>query len=384
MRSKWQLVPIVVRKMKSKWQLVPIIVLLALLVAEAYWYIPYTHPDSGKMHILDISSNANGAVTIKYELSASLPLDATVVVTPVQQEPQDLPVYIYYDEDYPVAGTFWNVTRMLWEHVKTDLALRTYTAEVRLVNAAELEAIFLSKSYGIVIMASGNFPSNVFSWEKNLAKPWLDAGGTLIWFGWVAGYYTVDKGQEEPVAWGMPNQLMEEGVKRMGLDSFFEIKAIWEHPISAESHSPLSESLDITYSLIQQAPLINKVVAAGGLILGKIGGETGKLRSSVSVIPIGSGRIIVFGFFPMGGHVANGPELCAQEVAQILCSGVLDSGSPSNIWHQSYHLSHSETKIDTCTIHLDKNTVGVVVYGYYATDSSGLLFYREFVTLKGR
>lgn len=374
MRSKWQLI---VSIMRSKWQLVPIIVLLALLVAEVYWYIPYTHPESSKMHIVDISLNANDAVTIKYQLSASLPLDATIVVTPVQRKPQDLTIYVYYDRNYPVACGLVTLTKMLWEQLTTELGVRGYAAEVKLANAAELEAIFSAKRHCIVIMASGGFPSNVFSWQTNLVKPWLDSGGTLIWFGWMPGYYTVDRGQEGMV-WGMPNQLMEEGIKRMGLDGFFEVKAIWDQPTNTDSQSPLSEALDISYSLIQQAPLIHKVVASGGLTLGKIGGETGRLRSSVSVIPIGSGKIIVFGFVVRDAFAANGPTLCARDIAQILCSGVLESGSASNIRHRTYHLSQGETRIDSCAIHLDGNTIGLVVCGYHATDSSGLLFSREF------
>jgi len=367
---------------KNRWQLIPIAIIILLLVSEAIWYAPYTHPKEGSLRIQGVTLDETGNVTINVQLSTNLPLDATIVITPVAEAPEDLPIYVFYDKNYPTVNTSWIFNQMLWEHVKTEFYLRGYSAEVELANAEELESLLSAKTPAILIIASGAFPSNLFSWEKNLVKPWIDSGGILIWFGGVPGYYIAQKGQSgEEIEQDLPQHLYEEGPKRLGLESFFEFMAIEEQPTVAELESSLSEMLDTKYNLIKQAPLLHKVISVNGLVLGKIGGHPEKLKSSISMIPIRIGKTIIFGYFLRSSLVLNGPELSARDIAQILCSGVLESSSISNIWHRSYQLSEGETRVDTLALQIEPNTAELVIYGYSSQESSSLLFHREFISL---
>jgi len=299
---------------KNKWQYVAIAILIVLLVSEVIWYSPYTHPKEGSFCVLDVVQNSEGGltnVTITYQLNANLPLDVTVLVTPVKAVPPDpdLPIYVFYDKNYPTVGTDWILSAMLQAHLKAELYLRGYSAEVRLADAEELEDILSKNESAIVIMASGAFPSNIFSKKTNLVKPWIKSGGILIWFGWFPGWYSVEKGQgRDEIKDDMPQNLRQDGPSQLGLEGLFEFVVLNKSLVVAEEHSPLSELIDTTYNLIHQAPLLDRVDAKSGLALGKTGGEPERLRSSISMIPVGEGEIIIFGFFLRNSLVLNGPE----------------------------------------------------------------------------
>jgi hypothetical protein len=320
-----------------------------------------------------------------YQIVSGLPLDATVVVTPVEQVPNDLPVYVFYDLDYPTVATDWIFSAMLQGHLDAELRLRGHSNDPKLVNATELENILVNKETAVLIMASGGFPSNVFSKDVNLVKPWIDSGGILVWFGFTIGYYSLEKGmKKEDITWDMPQNPQENGSKMLGLDGFFEYTTN-DIPNVGVYSSPVCAALDVTYDLIQQAPLLQMVWAGNGLVLGKIGGpNTFRLRSSVSMVPVGSGKIILFGFFLMQSMADNGPELAARDIAQILCSGVLLMNTSSIPWYQSYHLQEHGSIIGNCSLAIGPDVVGFEVLEYTSRDSDGILFRRQFVNAAGQ
>jgi hypothetical protein len=369
----------------NRWQYAVAAVLIILLVGEVLWYAPITKSKPGSFKILGVvrtSAEAENTVSITYQLFASLPLDATVVITPIGEFSQDLPVYVFYDTDYPTVATDWTFVAMLQAHLNAELRLRGYSNETKLANAAELEDIFIRKEPAVVIMASGAFPSNLLSKETNLVKPWVDAGGVLVWFGFYIGYYIVEKGMKsQDITDNMTQNLREDGSRELGLDGFFEYLEMKDQPTVATYPSPISDALQINYDLIQQAPLLDMVWAKNGLVLGKTGGENPSgFRSSVSIIPMGVGKIVIFGFFLMESLTLNGPELAAWDLAQILCSGVLQMKSDSVQYCQSYSLTEQETKNDTALLTLKPGITGFVVFEYTSQRSNGVLFHRDFVS----
>jgi hypothetical protein len=274
---------------------------------------------------------------------------------------------------------------MLQDHLDAELRLRGYSNDPKLVNATELENILVNNETAVVIMASGGFPSNVFSNDVNLVKPWIDSGGILVWFGFDIGYYSLEKGmKEEDITWDMPQNPRENGSTMLGLNGFFEYTTN-DTPTVGVYPSPVCAALDVTYDLIQQAPLLQMVLAGNGLALGKIGGpNTFRLRSSVSMIPVGSGKIIIFGFFLMQSMADNGPELAARDIAQILCSGILLMNTSSIPWYQSYHLGEHGSVTGTCSLAIGSDVVGFEVLEYTSRDSDGILFRRQFVNAAGQ
>jgi hypothetical protein len=362
--------------MKNKWPIVPIVILLVLIIAEIWWYVPYTRPQTAKIIVAGNTQSGNIS-TIKYRLQAKLPLNATITIIPVAKRPEDLPVYVYYDENYPVIGTYRVTSRMLWEQIKAQLWFIGYQNEVKQADAAALETIMSENRRAIVVMASGAFPANLFSREVNLVTPWLSGGGILVWFGWNPGYYTVDYQQAEPVVWGLPNQMRGEGIKKLGLDRFFEVTGIAGHPKDADTETAVSRALGISFNLVQQSPQLDAVLGAGGMALGSVGGNVTGLRSSISMIPLGEGKLVIFGFFPAGGWTLNGVGPVGVEVARILGSGILDAASVINIFTKDYDLARYQTVDDSIDINIS-NSAGYVIFGFNKADSSGLFLYRQF------
>ncbi len=373
---------------KSRWQYVPVAILILLLISEVVWYSPLISLQKGSFSILDISQRSGETgtnMTITYRLGAGLPMDSTVVITPVSEIPQDLPVYVFYDTEYPTVGTDWIFSAMLQTHLEAQLKLKGYSGRARLTSAEELEGILAGKKRAVVVMASGAFPSSILSKERNLVTPWLSSGGILIWFGFYIGYYVVEKGmKKEEVTDTLPQNLRENGSRELGLEGFFEYSEAKDNPEVATYSSPVSDALEVTYDLIIQAPLASKVWAKDGLIIGKIGGENPlRFRPSISMVPMGLGKIIFFGFFLMQSLTSNGPEVASWDVSQILCSGILQMGLSSNLWHQNYRLVRGETKIDTANLTVGSEVAGFVVLEYTTTRSDGVLFYRGFIDKTG-
>ena len=130
--------------MKNKWQCLVAAILISLLVAEILWYSPYGTSGKGSFAILHVFSQSQGemtSVSIAYQLNAGFPMNATVVITPVKEVRQDLPIYVFYDTDYPTVGTDWILSAMLQGHLKAELYLREYSDDVKLANAEELEGL---------------------------------------------------------------------------------------------------------------------------------------------------------------------------------------------------------------------------------------------------
>jgi hypothetical protein len=194
----------------------------------------------------------------------------------------------------------------------------------------------------------------------------------------------LDKGlKKEDITYDMPQNPQDNGSKMLGLDGLFEYTDLKNAPDVAINPSPASSAIDVTYDLIQQAPLLNMVWAKGGSVLGKIGGPTPlRLRPSVSMIPIGHGKIIIFGFFLMQSLALDGPELAAWDIAQILCSGIVQMNGSSTSWYESYHLSAGESTIGTSNLTVGQEVAGFVVFEYTSRKSDTVLFYREFINRK--
>ena len=381
---------------KNKWAFVPLAVLIILVVSEINWYYPYGSPRPTSLQILN-SNSTNDALNLNFSISSDLPSNITFTAIPVLTEPEDLPVYVFYDVNYTTQGigSDWNLIHRLWEHLKIDLKLRNYYGDVELVDAKELESIFLSNKPAVTIMAYGAFPSNVFRNETNLVinlvTPWIKSGGILIWFGWEPGYYTVDQGQSYMTS-DMENQLHGDGIENLGFGKFFRVTEGEPYWITCEVRSLFSEELDIRYNLIRTAPVYEAVAnVSGGLLLGKVGQVNSTNRISVAAIPLGLGQLVAFGRFIENMDESNPLSFysVSRDISQILCSGVLHTSKAlgigpagENLWHKNYYLSYGEIKNENVAIPISSPDVkGFVLYGYNSIDSTGLLFFRDYVPI---
>jgi hypothetical protein len=359
-----------------RWEHILIFILALTLCSELIWHVTplsdlrpsfsLSVSKSGQKLIVDYSAHANGM------------LDMKILLIPVVEEPTpDMPVHVFYDPSYPAIGTSWDRVHMLWDNLKREMLLRGFKGKVDLVSAKEMEDLMYKKEKAVFVMASGGFPSNVFSRDKDLVRPWLESGGILLWFGWPPGYYTVNQGQVDNASFSLlPQHPFEEGVNRLGLGGLVRIPPFNGTLEVAEDPSYFSELLDINYNLIQYG-LLTESLSQEGLVLGMIGGHP--LRSSVSVISVGKGKIVVFGFFVLSSYILNGPELSGRDVAQTLDSGIIYASKTLMPVYEEHHLSIGESLHDKIEVNTDSSIKGVVVYVYSTTTSNFYLFHSEFI-----
>jgi hypothetical protein len=249
--------------MKNRWQYFVALIFVLLLVGEILWYLPIESLKGGSFDILNVvhqSEGETGTTNITYRFEANLPLDAKVVVTPVEEIPHDLPVFVFYDTDYPTVYTDWILSAVLLGYLQAELYLRDYSSGVSFANASELEDIMSTNKSAIVVMASGGFPSCVFSKETNLVKPWIESGGVLVWLGDYIGWYVLEKGmKKEQITYNMSQNFQTNGSTELGLEGFFDYYPPESAPKVGNSSSPLSDVLDTTYDFIQYAPLVQRM-----------------------------------------------------------------------------------------------------------------------------
>ena len=357
------------------WRHLIIFMIIYVLGSQIAWHFSLVVYADVRFSVYDPEFE-NESFTVKFSLYTNMPLDIKVVLMPITEKPSNLSIYVFYDPNYPALGTSWERIHMLRSNLRRELFLRGFKKDVQLVNATQLESLLDEKKRAVVVVASGAFPANVFSRDKDLVKPWLDAGGILIWFGWPPGYYTVYKGQTEtPRFWAKSQHLNKSGVEVFGLEEIIEIKPYENILETAEKSSYIGEVLDINYNLINYGAL-NDSLSENGLAIGMIGGNPP--RSSVSIIPIGKGKIILFGFFVLGSYMLNGPELSARDIAQIIRSGVIYSTKNSPPAYKEYHLLGGQTITDKVEVKIKSNIKGVIVYVYPTLSSTCLLYFYKF------
>jgi len=358
---------------RIKWEHILIFILVLTIFSEVIWHVP----SSDSSLSLSVSKSGQKFI-VNYSIHANSMLDMKILLIPVVEESTfNMPIYVFYDPSYPAIGTSWDLVHMLWSNLQREMFLRNFKGVIDLASAKEMADLMKSREKDVFIIASGSFPSNVFSKDIDLVKPWLESGGTLVWFGWPPGYYTVNQGQVENATFCLlPQNPFGQGVDQLGLGDSVVI-----HPFNgtlevAEDPSYLSNILDINYNLIQYG-LLASSLSQEGLVLGMTGGSPPK--SSVSSISVGRGKIIVFGFFVLGSYVLNGPELSGRDVAQILDSGIIYASKSLILVYEEHQLSAGESLNDKIELNTDSTINGTVVYVYSTTTSNSYLFRSEFI-----
>lgn len=361
------------------WEGFAVVAFILLFISQLTWYLPSGPGRDGSMEVLSVVRGSD-EVTIRFSLEVNLASNVTVVAIPVTNSPEIPPVYVFYDEEYTTRGlgSRWDTTLRLWEHIQIRLALRGHSPPIRLVDAVELEEIFLSRSRAVVVVDYGALPSTVFSWERDLVSPWLESGGVLFWFGWPPGFYTVERGQERVKA-GMANNLLWTGVERLGLGGYYERSG--HRPQIATTNSYLSEALEVVYDDVSSAPYVSSVIGEGGLILGKIGESGESAKVAVSALTRGMGKLVLFGFFTetRPAWVPTDWRSAARDISQILSSGILETLPGSKIPFANHRLPYGGRVTDEFTVSITARISGVVLYGFSAKNSDGLLYSQEFI-----
>jgi len=223
-------------------------------------------------------------------------------------------VYIYYDPNYELFEIDKQKVLAIINFLKTEFRIRRYLSQIEIINADNLKKFLLDNDTpksSILIVPTGAFPNNIYSIYHNLVKPWVKKGGILIWTTSCFGYYSAFK-KDSLLRNSLHPQKLGEiyfwGTNIINYQSRYE-KGIFKSKIGA--------ILSLEYPFLYRGVNIKKEKLLNGKTLGYIQNST----TSVGVIPLGEGKIIIFGgFIPRIKY----SHVIAIDISKIISSGVLN------------------------------------------------------------
>ncbi len=364
---------------KYRWSLIDpsrvlALTLVVLLVGQSLAFIPSLTRQNVSFTVLDLSRHENW-IRVNYSVrSDSYPLDMQIFGTPITSasgRPADKDVFIYYDEAYPSSF----VGRERWlgflDHAPVELELRGYNGPIKAVDAEELRTIMETNYDSVIIIPSGVFPETVHPHNGSLVGDWLRSGGTLIWMGDAFGYLS---GHSD----GSMELFPEDNYSKiqnqiLGFELFNESSQVERY---ASISSSFSTALDLHYTDAFVGALVSNVLKFGGIVLGKVT-ESENVRASISYLPVGSGHLILFGGGIARAFTANGEDVIAHDIAQILCSGFpFTSGESAFNLHE---LDRDEVRQASLDVPLpqSQNVTGIMITAFSKSPYSRF-FSRQF------
>jgi hypothetical protein len=300
------------------------VLITALSVCIGFEIMIYSSPESISPMSINFQITDRNETAVKYSLNSSSlhSSDFTLVVFSACMVNPYTTLYIYYDPSYQQASAINNkAIRPIVDYIASEIEISHYNVDVNVIDSNRLSKLLqnMSNSNTALIVPTGAFPDTAFTRTLNLVKPWISNGGTLIWIGSSLGYYSSQmKASELDYKNPWHPQLN-------GTIDFFGEQIIGYNEMNATStfQNKYSESLNLDYSDIARAPSIAAVKSRGGLILGK----TSDAFSSISLLPLGAGKVVIFGgMMKSSGHTFSSDQLTiAKDIVQLLRSGALSS-----------------------------------------------------------
>jgi hypothetical protein len=277
-------------------------------------------------------SVSRGSVTVTAaEYKASGPsLDLRVRPGPAQEEmrlvafpvlapPASPNVFVFVDPRFPGPDSTPRGVQGVYDHLSAELRVRRDPRSVEAVDLAGIQATLGDMSTAperIIVMMTGSWPASIYSRSVDQVTPWVRAGGTLIWGGDAIGYYSVhdsttfdpqdDASRRDPG----PAALLGSDIVELG-------KKTGRNGIQP---TRFAQALDLQFSSTAVGVSTKGLDAAGGRALGYTGGG----YSSISELPLGQGRILIF-----SGDTYNEVPL-AHDIAVLLLTGALETAGDVN------------------------------------------------------
>ncbi len=169
---------------------VVVVIILLLLLAEVLVYYPPARPSITDQEQLSVEPNST--VHVHSELKATFAAHASAADFARTTNGSFPVIYYYFDPMYPMSYSDLQDWYGLTQHLAVVAGARGYSLHLQLVDATQLIGLLKDPTSvgGLLIMASGILPSTIFTGQTNLLKPWLQAGGTLLWLGDLIGAYS--------------------------------------------------------------------------------------------------------------------------------------------------------------------------------------------------
>ncbi len=326
--------------MKQKIVIISIGLIIAYVLGTVFSYFSAKVRDveiKEKVAVTFSQSQTEGRVTLKNEGKRAAELKIALI--PFDQSRDDLPIYFYFDEDYPLVLTSINAYLGLYNFLTSDLAEKNMQNTMQIVNAEEL-AEKMGDGQSIIIMSSGVLPDTVYSQDKNLITRWLESGGIMFWLGDGFGYYNGSKNTElkDDLEHG---KIGWEGQEKI-LGKNYLLGEVFE-PVeksSADTATQIGQALGLRYRYTTTGAVVGELAKNNALSLGfnkNINDNFG--RSSISFIPVGQGRLILF-----GSGILEKQRDVSWDITQIISSNLIFESYPK-VKYESITLEPKAAKV---------------------------------------
>lgn len=307
--------------------------------------------------------------------TGNLPLQLNLLAAPITSLGADRPVFLYYDPRYPTLGNDPRGWIGILDHLPAELRLRGYTGQIQTVNASGLRVAMTQNFTSVIVIPSGVFPTTVQNATGGLVGNWLRSGGTLVWMGGTFGYYSAVTSEQtlDPLVTDM-----SPGVGSQTRILGYPLISV---PINgtariATTATSFSSALNLTYSDVWVAPTLGFLKSVGGLAIGHLQNSTDTSRSSVSLVPVGLGKLILFGGPVTSLMTADGEDVVSHDLAQILSLG--DTISPAVVKYATFNLpANTSTSIRfTASFNVTSSKVGGLVIAAFSDYGFSRLYWR--------
>jgi hypothetical protein len=166
-------------------------------------------------------------------------------------------------------------------------------------------------------------------------------------------------------------------VKNISLAKAIEVVPTPLPLTNANEESAISDALNIKYGYVNLGPSIKAISLLGGKILGKVyhGLSDQEDRTSIGMIPVGSGRLILFGYGMFPPYIQH---TTAWDIMQIIQSGILYTNG--EIYYKIYNLKRNVSEKDFIDIST-KNSKNFIFFTF-STDLHYAFFRKFYVNIK--
>ncbi len=342
------------------------IIFILILLGELNVVIQPSIVAKTSVNLLNVRYEDGAKIEVTYNIKhGTYPNILKVALIPVYQSLIDKDIYAYYDRDYPSSLISLSSWIGVVDHLHENIKLKGYEGKFEIVNALKLKEVMLQKYDSILIIPSGVLPETVHTKEDSLVKQFLENGGILVWIGDVFAFYS-GKHRGEITSLSAEHPGLEAQEKILGYimsnASKFE---------SADVETPYSEALSVKYSGIHTGAFVEEVLKNKGLVLGKVKEN----RTSIGVVPVGKGFLILFGGKVTPARTAFGEDFVASDIVNILLSGIIYSNG-----QLSYDEVHrKDVYNETLSVALkDSQIIGVVFFAV-SEDYYSYFFFRQFI-----
>lgn len=325
------------------------------------------------------SSHVGDTLTIQNSFvvsTGSLPLQLNLVAAPLTTIGADEPVFIYYDPRYPALGNDPRGWIGVTDHLPAELNLRGFSGQVQVVNASALRQVMIQNFTSVVVIPSGVFPTTVQNSTKGLAGNWMRGGGTLVWMGGPFGFYSDPSSQHSLNPAVTDFSIVSSSQTRI-LGYSLEVQPLNDSSRIATLSTPFSSGLNLTYSDVWVAPTLGLLKSVGGLAIGHLQNSSDVSRSSESIIPVGTGRLILFGGPVTGILTTDGEDGIAHDLAQVLSLGNI--ATAAGIGFTTYTLPAQTSTPETFTASFNVKSLKVtgIVLAAFSDYSFSRLYWRS-------